>query len=247
MMVAQGNNSHALVTGAARGIGRAIAELLAERGWQVIAADFDATAIDEANADWRASGISVEGVVLDITDRSAVAALIDRLPVLEVVVNNAGTASELLPFAQIKRAEFERVLRVNVGGTFIVAQEAVRRMTGGAIINIASRGYLGGAGAAHYVASKAAVVGLTRSLAIELRWQGFSVNAVAPGMVETRMLDDLSADMRDRLSSLEPSGGPMDPNAIANAVAYLASPAGRAVTGQVLLVDGGKSLGVALY
>ena len=230
---------HALVTGGAQGIGRAVAEMLAARGWSVTAADRDAAALAAVEAD------GIAPAVLDVTDSAAVAALVDRLPPLDVVVNCAGIAAELLPLKDIPREAFERMLRVNLGGTFILAREAARRMERGAIINIASRGYLGGAGAAHYVASKAAVVGLTRALAVELRWRGISVNAVAPGMVETRMIDDFTPEMRARLSRLEPAGGPMPPATIAEAVAYLASAAGRMVNGQVLLVDGGKSLGVA--
>lgn len=231
----------ALVTGGAQGIGRAVAETLAHPGWQVTAADLDIPALEAAMTHW--SGIS--GEVLDVTSSAGVADLLDRLPALDVVVNCAGIAAQLLPLHQITRADFERMLRVNLGGTFVLAREAAKRMERGAIINIASRGYLGGAGAAHYVASKAAVVGLTRALAVELRWRGISVNAVAPGMVETRMIADFTDDMRARLNRLEPSGGAMPPQTIADAIAYLASPAGRSMTGQVLLVDGGKSLGVA--
>jgi 3-oxoacyl-[acyl-carrier protein] reductase len=232
---------HALVTGGAQGIGRAVAEMLAARGWSVTAADRDEAALVSATRDW--DGIAP--APLDVTDSAAVAALVDRLPPLDVVVNCAGIAAELLPLKDISRAAFERMVRVNLGGTFILAREAARRMERGAIITIASRGYLGGAGAAHYVASKAAVVGLTRALAVELRWRGISVNAVAPGMVETRMIEDFTPEMRARLSGLDPEGGPMPPATIAAAVAYLASPEGRRVNGQVLLVDGGKSLGVA--
>jgi 3-oxoacyl-[acyl-carrier protein] reductase len=232
---------HALVTGGAQGIGRAVAETLAARGWSVTAADWDEHALGAAARYWQ----GIAPAVLDVTDSAAAAALIDRLPPLDVVVNCAGIAAELLPLKAIPRAAFERMLRVNLGGTFILAREAARRMERGAIITIASRGYLGGAGAAHYVTSKAAVVGLTRALAVELRWRGISVNAVAPGMVDTRMIDDFTPEMRARLTRLDPEGGPMPPAAIAEAVAYLASPEGRRVNGQVLLVDGGKSLGVA--
>lgn len=231
---------HALVTGGAQGIGRAVAETLAMGGWSVTAADRDEIALGQAAEQWQ----GIDAAVLDVTNGQQVAALIDRLPPLDVVVNCAGIAAELLPLKDISREAFERMLRVNLGGTFFLAREAARRMERGAIITIASRGYLGGAGAAHYVASKAAVVGLTRALAVELRWRGISVNAVAPGMVETRMINDFTADMRARLSRLEPSGGPMPPSTIAGAVAYLASDAGRMLNGQVLMVDGGKSLGV---
>lgn len=230
---------HALVTGGAQGIGRAVAETLAARGWSVTAADRDAAALAAVEAD------GIAAAVLDVTDSAGVAALVDRLPPLDVVVNCAGIAAELLPLKDIPREAFERMLRVNLGGTFILAREVARRMKRGAIITIASRGYLGGAGAAHYVASKAAVVGLTRALAVELRWRGISVNAVAPGMVDTRMIADFNPEMRARLSRLDPEGGPMPPAAIAEAVAYLASEEGRRVNGYVLLVDGGKSLGVA--
>lgn len=231
---------HALVTGGAQGIGRAVAETLAARGWQVTAADRDAAALA-----WASQGqTSMSAALMDVTSSADIARVLDSMPAPDVVVHCAGIAAQLLPLHRIERAEFERMVRVNTGGTFLVAREAARRMQGGAIITIASRGYLGGAGAAHYVASKAAVVGLTRALAVELRWRGISVNAVAPGMVETRMIDDFTPEMRARLNRLEPTGRAMPPETIAEAVAYLASPAGRAVSGQVLLVDGGKSLGV---
>ena len=228
----------ALVTGGARGIGAAIARTLSAAGWHVVAADIDAVA---------EAGPAIEGAMLDVTDRAHVAALLDAQGPFDVVVNNAAIAADILPFAQLTAEHFRRALRINVMGSFIVAQEAARRMAGGAIVNIASRGYLGGIGGAHYVASKAAVVGMTRAMAVELRWRGVSVNAVAPGMVETRMIDGFSPAMREKLTEMEPSGGPLDPAVIAGTVAFLASPAGRSMTGQVLLVDGGKTIGVGLY
>ena len=235
----------AVVTGAARGIGQAIAARLAGNGFRVVAADIDG-ALAEANAAaLRERGLRVEGVGLDVTERATVSALFDRLGPIGVVVNNAGVAASLKGLADLSQAEIRRVFAVNVQGAFIVAQEGARRMQpGGRIVNIASRGYLGGAGAAHYVASKAAVVGLTRAMAIELRWAGITVNAVAPGMVATRMLDDFTPVMRKALEAREPSGGAADPDAIAAAVAFLASPEAGFVNGQVLLTDGGKCVGM---
>lgn len=237
-------NRYALVTGGAQGIGRAIAEQLAGQGWTVVAADRDMTALASSQEEWQSAGLGITGQFLDVTDRAGVAQLVGDLPSLDVAVNCAAASSELLPFAELDVAAWERMLRVNLCGSFIVAQESARKMTGGAIVNIASRGYLGGAGAAHYVSSKAAVVGMTRALAIELRWRGISINAVAPGMVETRMIANFTDDMRAALKKLEPSGGALPPATIAAAVDYFVSPAGRSVTGQVLLVDGGKSVGV---
>ncbi len=235
----------AVVTGAARGIGHAIAGRLAADGFSVVAADIDGGLVEAAAAGWRAAGLSVEGVGLDVRDRAAVSALFERLGRVDVVVNNAGIAAALVGLAELTQEALRRVFAVNLQGTFIVAQEAVRRMgQGGRVINIASRGYLGGAGAAHYVASKAAVVGLTRAMAVELRWQGITVNAVAPGMVATRMLDDFTPAMRGALEAREPSGAAADPAAIAASVSFLASAGAGFVNGQVLLTDGGKCVGM---
>jgi len=230
----------ALVTGAARGIGRAIAERLARDGLRVLACDIDA---DELAAQTR-RGDGIRGVALDCCDRPAVAALLEREGPVSVVVNNAGVASEMIPALELSREAFQRMLAVNLRGTFVVAQEAARRMpAGGRIINIASRGYLGGAGAGHYVASKAGVVGLTRAMAVELRWRGINVNAVAPGMVDTRMLSGFTDAVRRSLERREPAGRAADPAAIANIVAFLASPDADQINGQVLLADAGKTLG----
>ncbi|QNQ09522.1 SDR family NAD(P)-dependent oxidoreductase [Sphingomonas alpina] len=241
-MTGPATDKRALVTGGARGIGRAIAVTLAAAGWQVTAADIDASAVAEAEPDLR-----ITGETLDVIDRAAVAALIEQRGPFDVVVNNAAIPADMLPFAELTSGHFARALRINVMGSFIVAQEAARRMESGTIVNIASRGYLGGIGGAHYVASKAAVVGMTRAMAVELRWRGIAVNAVAPGMVETRMIENFSPVLREKLTEMEPGGGPLNPVVIAGAVAYLASPAGRSMTGQVLLVDGGKTIGVGLY
>jgi 3-oxoacyl-[acyl-carrier protein] reductase len=237
----------ALVTGGARGIGRAVAEMLETQGWSVVAADIDSSAVEQSASEWAAAGRSIIGARLDILDVGAVIELLEREGPFDVVVNNAALSTELLPFQEISREAFRAMLRVNVAGSLTVAREAALRMSEGAIINIASRGYLGGAGGGDYVASKAAVVGLTRAMAVELRWRRISVNAVAPGMTDTRMLDNFTDEMRGKLAEREPEGKPMDPAVIAGAVAYLASPLGRYVTGQVLLVDGGKTLGISPY
>ena len=235
----------AVVTGAARGIGRAIARRLAQDGFTVIAADIDAQDMAATTAALADEGLVVEPVGLDVSNRAGVAALFARLGKVDVVVNNAGVAAPLLGLAELTLAEVKRVFAVNVEGVFIVAQEAVRRMeSGGRVVNIASRGHLGGAGAAQYVSSKAAVVGLTRAMAVELRWAGITVNAVAPGMVATRMLDEFTPETRRALERREPSGGAADASAIAAVVSFLASADSGFVNGQVLLADGGKSLGV---
>jgi 3-oxoacyl-[acyl-carrier protein] reductase len=246
-MSSKPENALALVTGAARGIGLAIAERLAKDGFTVLAADLDAVEIEARGRDWAERGLAITGVHLDCTDRAAVAALVARNGPLKVVVNNAAIASDMVPVKDLARSAFERMMQVNLQGTFIVAQEAARTMhPGGRIINIASRGYLGGAGAGHYVASKSGVVGLTRGMAVELRWKGITVNAVAPGMVDTRMLEGFTPKTRQALEAREPSGAAADPSQIASVVSFLASPDAVLLNGQVLLADGGKAAGVPL-
>ncbi len=234
----------ALVTGAAHGIGRAICERLARDGYRVLALDPDGEQLAANEKTWRDHKLDIAPAVLDCQDRAGVAALLDREGRIDVAVNNAGVSGALDLMPKLDRAACARVLGINLIGAFRVAQEAARRMqAGGRIVNLASRGYLGGAGAAHYVASKAGVVAMTRALAVELRWKDITVNAVAPGMVETRALD-VFGEMLPRLKALEPGGGAAKPEAIADVVAFLAGPAARFINGQVLLVDGGKALGV---
>lgn len=234
----------AMVTGAAQGIGRAIVERLGADGFDILALDADETQLSRSANDWREAGLTVRTAVADCRDRVAVTKALDGVETLGVLVNNAGISGALDPIGQVDRAGCDRVMSINLLATIKVAQEAVRRMpNGGSIINIASRGYLGGAGAAHYVASKAAVVSLTRAMAIELRWRGVRVNAVAPGMVDTRMIDGFG-DMLGALKRLEPTGAPADPAEIAAIVSVLAGPDAGFVNGQILMADGGKSLGM---
>jgi 3-oxoacyl-[acyl-carrier protein] reductase len=235
----------ALVTGAARGIGRAIAEGLVEDGWRVIATDRDAVALAAAEAQWVSAGQAIVAAPLDVTDRPAVAALLDQHAPVQLAVSNAGISGTIGPIGSVAAADVERVLRVNVMGVFIVGQEAARRMRlGGAIVNIASRSHLSSPNSPHYGMTKGAVLGLTRAMAIEYRWRGISVNAVSPGLIDTDILRSLSDEHVAHMASLEPSRAPLPPEVIAAAVRYLASPHGRAMRGQNLLVDDGKSLGI---
>jgi len=236
----------ALVTGAGRGIGRAIAEGLMEDGRHVIATDRDADALDDLARSSPGSALLSTGV-LDVTDRAAVAALLDRYGALDLLVNNAGIPGRRCAIGTISESEFREVLRVNMLGIFIASQEALRRMEkGGAIINIASASYLVSPNVPHYGMTKGAVVGLTRSMAMEFRRRGISVNAIGPGAIDTAMQATLSDEHRARLARAY-SDGPLPPDVIAAAVRHLASVEGRRTRGQILLVDEGTSLGVDLW
>jgi 3-oxoacyl-[acyl-carrier protein] reductase len=233
----------ALVTGGASGIGRAIVERLADDGFHVIVVDLNRERADELVAALTAKAQSVEARMIDITDEAAVHALIDDLPPLDALVNNAGILKDQ-PFESCTAADFRRTYEVNVIAIFHFAQAAVAKMRPGAkIVNIASRAYLGARNQIDYVASKGAVVSFTRALAMEVIKRGIVVNAVAPGLIDTPILRGFSPERIEAQLALQPTGKAGRPEDIANAVSFLASPRTDFITGQVLFVDGGKSLG----
>lgn len=234
----------AVVTGAARGIGRAIAARLARDGYRVLLLDRDQADAEAAARALRDLGFLAASAGLDIRDRGAVSEALDaHAPAAQVLVNNAGIFSDK-PFMSLTENDFEVMLGVNVVGSFVVAQEVLKRMPdGGRIVHIASRAVLGQRNNAHYAASKSALIGLTRTMAMELGPRGITVNAIAPGLIDTPMLGGLSEARRAELIRLQPTGRMGTPEDIAHAAAFLASPASGFITGHVLFVDGGKSLG----
>ena len=232
----------AIVTGAARGIGRGIVERLAEDGFRVIALD-RLDEVHEVAASLRAVGGDVESAVVDIRDRPAIADLMERFAPIDVIVNNAAITSTHR-FEDLTEEHFRENFDINTVGTFVVAQEGARRMRkGGRIVNIASRSFAGAPQMAHYVASKTAVVGLTRAMAIDLSPRDIRVNAVAPGVVDTDMLHYMTPERQQAMLGLQLLGRIGQPEDIARAVSFLASRDNRYITGQVLIVDGGRSLG----
>jgi len=233
----------AFVTGAAQGIGLAAAERLARDGFRVVAMDRNAERLEPAVAELCAAGLNVKAAVADVCQRAEVAAVIAAEPRVDAMICAAGIYNDAT-FLDLDEARFRQMLEVNVMGTFIPAQEAARRMqAGGRIVTISSRGALGGTRFAHYVSSKAAVIGLTRAMAMELRPLQIAVNSVAPGFTDTPMTRSAPPEMFAAWEQLEPSGKAASPADIADAIAFLASPATRFITGQTLFVDGGKSLG----
>jgi 3-oxoacyl-[acyl-carrier protein] reductase len=233
----------AFVTGAAQGIGLATATRLARDGFRVVAMDRSHERLAGEVDRLVAQGLDVAAAAVDVCDRASVCGALGAEARVDVMVCAAGIYNDARVLDLTEDA-FRTMLEVNVIGTFIPAQEAARRMgSGGRIVTISSRGALGGTRFAHYVASKAAVIGLTRAMAMELRASGIAVNSVAPGFTDTPMTRSAPAEMFSAWEALEPTGKAASPDEIANAIAFFAAPATTFVTGQTLFVDGGKSLG----
>ncbi len=237
----------AWVTGSARGIGKAIARHLALEGadlalTDVLSDDLTATAGELAVE----SGRKVVSQVVDVTDPIGTAGFVQRvseeLGGLSVLVNNAGITRDNL-IMRMSQSDWERVLHVNLTGCFVCTQAAIKPMMKaryGKIINIASVvGVMGNAGQANYSASKAGMIGLTKSVAKELAGRGIRANAIAPGFIETDMTHQLSPEVRDAYMQAIPLKYLGSSDDIAHVCAFLASSASDYISGQVLVVDGG--------
>jgi 3-oxoacyl-[acyl-carrier protein] reductase len=245
----------ALVTGAGRGIGRAIADALAENGARVVFTDVDLNAVEVAAARW--PGCTAQA--LDVSNESEVDEILESIPQelghLDILVNNAGVnVTHRVPVDELPTDDWERVLQVDLHGLFLVSRAAarvMRRQASGRIINIASVLALVPARLqCAYVAAKGGVVSLTKAMAIELGSSGVLVNAVAPGSTLTEMTRKLFYDddgntqaAAQRLLDHIPLGRPAQPEEIAHAVLFLAAPESSYITGQVLSVDGGWTAG----
>lgn len=233
----------AVVTGAAGGIGFASAKRLAEDSFRVLMLDRAGDRLAAAAAALAARGLAVDSETLDLTDAAAARALIAALPRLDVLVNNAGVF-DVSDFDALAEDDLRRMVEVNTIPVFTLSQAAARRMPpDGRIINIASRSWLGARQIAHYAASKAAVVGLTRAMALDLAPKRILVNAIAPGVIETAILDAWGTDARAALAARQPIGRLGRPADIAAAVGFLADPRTGFITGQTIIVDGGASVG----
>jgi 3-oxoacyl-[acyl-carrier protein] reductase len=241
----------ALVTGAGRGIGRAIALALARRGAEVIVNDLHAAATDAVVAEVHEGGGGARAWAADVADEAAVRSLAARLEAegrpCEILVNNAGIESSKA-FLELTTAEWERQLRVNLSSMFHTCQALIpgMRATGyGRILNIASTAALRGGGlrgTAAYATAKAGVIGLTKALAREFAADGICAVALAPGYHETPMHDDIDPALRTRILASLPTGVAGDPTDLGEVVAFLASPHARFITGVVIPVDGGFTM-----
>jgi 3-oxoacyl-[acyl-carrier protein] reductase len=239
-------NKIAVVTGAGRGIGRAIALKLATHGADIVCVDLKTDFVQETVAEVGKLGRKSWAVAANVSDPASVEAAAEQILKdaghVDILVNNAGITKDGL-LMRMSEADWDAVLDINLKGTFLFTKAFSRafiKQRSGRIVNIASViGLMGNAGQCNYAASKAGVIGFTKSVARELASRGVTANAIAPGFIETKMTEALDADSRAALLKQIPLASLGQPEDVAEVALFFASPGARYITGQVLAVDGG--------
>lgn len=241
-------NRVAIITGSASGMGRDTAFMLAEKGARVVINDIAADKVHQTAAELRDSGFEAIGIVADISSKTDVEAMVDEtvrtFGSVDILVNNAGM-ERAGPLRKLSEQDWTMTHNVCLKGPFLCSQAVHGHMIEqkhGRIINIASRAWLGGPGQAPYSSAKAGLVGLTRTLSLELGRKGITSNCIAPGLIQTPLWFELPEKTRHFLEKKQPSGSIGEGEDIANTVLYLADDDTGYVTGQVLYVCGGRSL-----
>jgi 3-oxoacyl-[acyl-carrier protein] reductase len=236
----------ALVTGAAQGIGRAIALLLAQKGADIVISDINLEKAEEMAKEIEALGRKAMAIKVDVANTNdverMVEAILERFGQIDILVNNAGIARDKL-ILRMTEEDWDSVLNVNLRGTFNCTKAVIKHMSKqrkGKIVNIASVvGEMGNVGQANYSASKAGVIGFTKTIAREFAQRGINVNAIAPGYIETPMTEALTEKVKEELRRMIPMERLGRPEDVAQAVFFLVSEASSYITGQVLNVNGG--------
>ena len=237
-----------LITGSASGMGKQTAQRMAERGAKVVINDIVPEKVEQTVGEFEENGFEVLGKVADICSRPAVEemvkAAVDKFGSIDILVNNAGM-EKAGALRKLSEQDWDITLNVNLKGAFLCSQAVHGYMVEkgfGRIINISSRAWLGGPGQAPYSSAKAGIVGLTRTLALELGRKGITANCIAPGLIHTPLWDELPEKNKAFLLSKQPTGKLGEVDDVANAVLFFADDDASFITGQVFYVCGGRSL-----
>jgi len=244
-------NRIAIVTGSGQGIGKGIAVRLAREGAFAVINDIDEEKAQETTEEIKSLGGQAMSFVADVSESDSVTEMFSKVRQLhgrvDILVNNVGISGDRT-IVKLRDEEWDRVIKVNLRSYFLCSREAakiMREQMFGRIVNISSRAWLGGFGQVSYSSSKGGIVSMTRTLALELAKKGITVNAIAPGIIDTPMIRSYSQEVQDRLMKMQPMGKFGGIDDVAYAVLFFASDEAWYITGQLMYVCGGKSLSAA--